>query len=288
MMHLDTKQKLSVIFLGFLSFIIFTGLLYGLSFDSHTEKIAFSPQQLKKIEECQQATDLENVAESNIVCYPNKETKRDIVLLSTYPVTGASLVRAIYEDATHHSSYTQYKESDSFLQACNFQTGPWKLYCNKHSEKLQCQNKSPPPKDVPYFVNTNYPTYEKVCDSFGYPLPRHEKVVHIVRNPVDNIEAWIHYEFGELTREAWIQSTIKKYIDEYDNWHSYWRTYHEEEPKIPTIWVRYEDLCLCLEPALQKILTFTGVLEEEDKEALAAVLKNNPCTEIKQLGKGVS
>lgn len=288
-MSMYSKQKISLIFLGFLSFIVFTGVWYGLRFESHTEKIPFSPQQLRKIEECQQAEiDLENVAESNIVCYSKKETKKDIILLSTYPVTGASVIRAIYEEATHHSSYTQYRESGSFTQACDFQTGPWKLFCNMHPDEIKCLNTSPPPGNTPYFVNTNYPTYEKMCDSFGYQLPRHEKVIHVIRNPVDNIAAWIHYDYGDLTKEAWTQSTVKKYMDEYDAWHTYWKNYHNEEPETPVEWIRYEDMCLCMEPAMQKILRFTEVLPQEDKEALQTILKNNPCTEVKELGKGVS
>jgi len=286
---INTKQKLSIIFLVVLCFIVTTGVWYGLRFDSHKEKIPFTPAQLRKIEACQDASgDLVNVADTNIVCYSNSERKRDILLLSTYPVTGAPLLRTIYEEATKISTYTQYREQGSFTNACNFQTGPWMLFCDKHEEKIACKHKSPPPLDVPYFVNSNYPIYSDMCDGLGYPLPRHEKVIHIVRNPVDNIEAWMHYDFGAMTTEAWTLPTVTKYIEEYQSWHDYWKDYHFNEPSIPTLWIRYEDFCYCTKPAVDRILEFSQVSPHLNLDDLLDILQKNPCSEVKQVGKGVS
>ena len=286
---LDTKQKLSAVFLAFLCLVVATSLWSGLRFTSHTEKIPFSPQQLKKIEECTAGgSDLVDVAETSFVCYPSTETKRDIVLLSTYPVTGAPIVRTVYEEGTGVSSFTQYLEGGNFVMACDFQTGPWKLYCNKHPDKIECAKQSPPPENTPYLVNTNYPVYGRMCESLGYPLPRHEKVIHVIRNPVDNIEAWVHYEYEDSTREAWTNPTVQKYIDEYYSWHSYWKEYHYNQPEIPTLWVRYEDFCLCMEPALRRMLEFSDAIPKKDQEAMATIIQDNPCVEAKQVGKGVS
>lgn len=287
---MEAKTKASVVFLMCLSVVLLSSVWYGLGFESHTSKIPLSKDQLNTIAKCRESEvnllDVE-FADSNLVCYPTTETKRDIAILSTYPVTGSTLIRSIFESVTGVSTYTQYAESSDYREACNFQDGPWKLYCQKGDNENECLHSHPPPKDIPYIVNTNYPIYSTICESYGYPLPRHEMAIHIVRNPIDSVEAWINYEYGDSIMANWNNNTLEGYLIDYLDWHTYFKNYHENEPDIPTIWIRYEDLHLCPKQTMEAIFSFTKTSSIVNQEKLNNDITYMTAKEPKKVGQAI-
>ena len=122
----------------------------------------------------------------------------------------------------------------------------------------------PPPWHVPYLVKTLHPSLETVCGDFGYPLPTHDAIVHIVRNPIDAIGA----ATGDYVSPA---------IAMFEKWHSYWKTYESTTfPNIPAVWIRYEDVCYCQAQVLQKLLEI-GHVYGVPQERIDRVLDSFTC-----------
>lgn len=283
------KNKASLIFLGSLGLLLVVTVLFGLEqldIQSSKDLIPLSPEQVSLVKECQGTSEFE-VVKSAKVCYTKSESKHDIALLATFPLTGNTITKTVYELSSGFTTYSQYNEGDYYFAALNYQNGPWALYCRGNPTTGEC-NGTPPPWDVPILVTTSYPLFEKVCGEFGYPLPRHERLVHIVQNPIDSIEAWFKSEYsGASITEFWSDKTIAKYVDAYLEWHTFWRSYPSNFPEVPTYWIRYEDLCLCLKPAMAQILEFTNVFQDVDPWAFDDILSRNPCLESKFVGKGL-
>lgn len=283
------KNKASLIFLGILAILLSAMVLFGLEqldIQSSKDLIPLSAEQVSLVRECQGNSEFE-VVKSSKVCYVKSESKHDIVLLATFPLTGNGITRTIYEHSSNFTTYSQYNDGESSFQALSFQTGPWLLYCKGNPSTGEC-NGNPPPWDVPLLVSSNYPLFDRVCGEFGYPLPRHERVVHIVQNPIDSIEAWYKSEYSAAgLKEFWNEKTISKYVDAYGEWHSFWQSYPSNYPEVPTYWIRYEDLCLCLKPAMAEILEFTNVFQDVHTWEFDEILESNPCSESKFVGKGL-
>ena len=287
-MEIDKKSLASFFSLFSVAVVVGMALFYGLSFHPQRTGLGLSPKQMDKLQRCLEeegAPEDQLFIESDVVCFPATNAKRDIVLLATYPVTGEYLIGALYEKASTIASFSQYPTNPTYIHAYDFQTGPWKLYCLKdpREEVKKCAFNSPPPENVPFLVQTNFPVYEKVCGHFGYPLPRHERIIHIVRNPFDNIDAWIHHDNDSRLSEMWSEKPKEEYIEKYGEWHSFWQGYHLTE-RTPTLWIRHEDLCICLHSGLEILLDFAEVLDHTNQEALRDIISRNPCVEDKEIG----
>ena len=288
---MEAKTKASIVFIGVIFLIVGYTFWYGRNVEqvSTTTRIPLTSEQIVSLNTCSEKVhDSVQVLQTNSVCYPKKENKHNIVLLATTPKSGSYITQQVYEQATGIQTYTPYIEDDlPHIAACNFQTGPWKLYCRANPQNGSCAYQHPPPWTVPYFVLSNYPVNAKVCHKFGYPLPRHEKVIHFVRNPVDNIEEWVRYDFSKLTERAWNDDIVQKYTDQYVEWAEFWKDYYAENPNIPSLWLRYEDFCICTKTAMHKLLTFADAHHHIDDDILDQVLAVNPCTESKEIGRGL-
>ena len=216
---MERRTLSTALFLVLAAVVMISALYYGTGFTLSKEKIPLTPQQQRTVDDCRDGLHDTTLIQSNVVCFPTSRAKSDIALFSTYPVSGAFLMSELYQRSTHLNAYSQYKESSSHIQACNFQTGPWNLFCRQRETddgRQKCLYHRPD-EITPYFVGTNYPVNSKMCEEFGFPLPRHELVIHMVRNPVDNISGWINYDFGGVgDAEFWHNNrTVQQYIDEY-------------------------------------------------------------------------
>jgi len=196
------------------------------------------------------------------MCTTRNERKHPITLLSSMGSRESNYVRYLFEASSGVATYSPYASTDNkHTLACSFQTGPWELYCRGSPD---CMMQHPPPWHVPYLVKTLHPSLETVCGDFGYPLPTHDAIVHIVRNPIDAIGA----ATGDYVSPA---------IAMFEKWHSYWKTYESTTfPNIPAVWIRYEDVCYCQAQVLQKLLEI-GHVYGVPQERIDRVLDSFTC-----------
>eukprot|EP00012_Vannella_robusta_P013990 CAMPEP_0206210950 /NCGR_PEP_ID=MMETSP0166-20121206/17843_1 /ASSEMBLY_ACC=CAM_ASM_000260 /TAXON_ID=95228 /ORGANISM="Vannella robusta, Strain DIVA3 518/3/11/1/6" /LENGTH=137 /DNA_ID=CAMNT_0053632703 /DNA_START=587 /DNA_END=997 /DNA_ORIENTATION=+ len=106
-------------------------------------------------------------------------------------------------------------------------------------------------------------------------LPEFDRVVQIIRNPVDTIES-----FYRMCQEVpWLASRrrafeyhIKKEVGEYKKFYDYWRRF-QADSEIPLLSVRYEDLLENPEHTIRQIFNFLDIshlLEEENFQQILA------------------
>lgn len=218
------------------------------------------------------------------------ERQHSVLLLSSFPHTGVSVTKTLFEEATGISTYTQYAANDErHIEACDFQSGPWRLYCRADGEGEQCVHSHPPPYEVPYLVNSHFPIYSQVCGSFGYDLPAHSQAIHMVRNPVDSFFTWFLDHKKSHPDELDGVALVDEFSEQYVQWHDYWRSHREPKQAPPSrMWIRFEDMCLCFPLFMNRVIEFTGAMPHADERLLEDALRRNACNEAVVLGKDLS
>lgn len=238
-----------------------------------------SPKELDALRECapDEVRELEAL-NSAMTCTLRNERKHSITLLSSYPNGDSDHVRNIYEYTTSLTSFSEYGSIDAHHSlATSYQSGPWELYCRGSPD---C-NLPIPLWEVPFFVKSDYPTYAVICQHYGFDLPTHDKVIHIVRNPIDAIYGWY-----SRTNSDEFEFEIQYYVDQYREWQEYWRNYEFKYPYTPFIWFRFEDICYCPEHVLERLLDST--LAPYVNDDLIEAIKTYPCDLYTELGSGLS
>lgn len=253
--------------------------IYSSSSNDYSSILNLTSQQIAELKKCA-PEEAETIARStDLICEPQNERKHSITILSAYPNEDSNIIRNIYESATGISTYTPYLEiDDTHSKACSFQSGPWELYCRGSPD---CFYQHPPGWDIPYFVKTVYPLYGEICDIYGYDLVTHDKVIHIVHNPVDAIYAWKQKDFsGNLT--------LSNFIVQYKDWHNYWKEYEYNYPDTPVYWFRFEDFCLCKEQIMEQILVQSGIRGIDIDTIKKSIDDHFECDLRETLGTGIS
>jgi len=168
-------------------------------------------------------------------------TQRAVAALASYPRSGNSLMRTMYE-------HTSLRVTGSDMQgglAKHDLVGEMSVGC----DKVQ-------------FVKTHFP------ERRGTPQFRCCRAVLLVRNPFDAIESFfnlmmtgthtqnISQEIREKTTKYWEEFAVKE-IRVWTNFHKYWL-----EQEIPILLVRYEDLIREPAKVMSRVVQF--VLEIND------------------------
>ena len=278
-MSLDWRKQTAAAVFVVLALILFAYLihLYNHDHNDYTSLLNLSSEQLTALQRCapEEATTLAQIT-SGLTCEPPNERKHSIVLLSAYPNEDANEFRRVYETATGISSYSPYLQiDDRHSRACTFQSGPWELYCRGSPE---CTFQHPPAWEIPYFVKTAFPIYQMMCDIYGYDLPTHDGVLHIVRNPVDAIYGWYSSQ-SEIT-------SIDTFVYQYAEWHKYWKDYEYKYPDASVSWVRYEDYCMCQEEIFETVLQVSGIRGLNSTD-LSQAIDMYSCNVTRELGVGL-
>ena len=218
------------------------------------------------------------------------ERQHSVLLLSSFPHTGVAVTKTLFEEATGISTYTQYPANDEHhIEACDYQSGPWRLYCRSESGEGECLHSHPPPYEVPYLVNSLYPIYSQACGSFGYDLLGHSKAIHLVRNPIDSFVTWAAEYRKTHNEETNVMAMVDEFSAQYVQWHDYWRNHKEPSQAAPTrLWIRFEDMCLCFPLFMNRVIEFTGAQAYADEQHLEEALRRNACDESVVLGKDLS
>ena len=236
-------------------------------------------QDLKRLKGCApEETDVlhQTMSGYGLTCARMNPRKHSITLLSSFSPNDISFVRNLYEATAQLNVYSPYYETDDqHVQACTFQTGPWELFCRGSPE---CHYQNPPPWEVPYLVKTLHPTRHRECGKFGYPLPTHDAVISIVRNPIDALHGW---------QENSGSTNVSEVLVGYREWHAFWKFYEGQYPRIPMTWIRAEDLCLCPRQGLLTVLRANG-FDNIDETALETALKSFPCDLEGGIGSGLA
>eukprot|EP00752_Nemacystus_decipiens_P011789 g10460.t1 len=173
------------------------------------------------------------------------------VHMPSIPRTGSTWFRAMFETATSQPSFAMWKEGGTFKQRyrafssddpCGASLDH--MEGNLHStRKFPCRDVRPPNATSPILYKSHTPFFP----SYNKPSLMPEEtcmLVLLVRNPIDNHDAWQRYMFHQSI-------LLREYLPIWQGHLSHWVA---SAGDIPIYVFRYEDMLLRAEEVLRRIL----------------------------------
>jgi len=206
---------------------------------------------------------------------------RQYVILAAFPSSGADYLRTLLSAVSKAPTFSVYKEpSIEWIDQTGIDTARIPVYSSCLGSEICAM-----PHDFPILLKTHFPAVMMQSN-----LPAYQRVVHLIRNPVDNLESF----FRMCQTVPWLASRkrdwfyhLKKEIAEYKKFHDFWHRF-ETDSKVNTLTMRYEDLCEAPADMLRHVLDFLDYSHEVTDAMIDQAVKDNPCPSEEHIGSSLS
>ena len=216
----------------------------------------------------------------SVASWPRRKGRRR-ALLAAFPASGADYLRTLLSEVSNAPTFSVYKEpSTEWIDQTEIDTTHIPIFSSCMGNE-NCNM----PANFPILLKTHFPGVMMQSN-----LPSFVNVVHLVRNPVDNIESF----FRMCQTVPWLASRkrdwfyhLKKEIGEYKKFHDFWHRF-ETESTISTLTLRYEDLCEAPADTLRHVLDFLDYSHEVTDTMIEEAVQKHPCPPEEHIGSSLS